>query len=62
MQIWEKTKKLASDNPVIAGALGGAAAGSILPGIGTLAGAVTGAVVGFLHKGTQPPADKPEAK
>ena len=56
MELWDKTKKLARENPVLTGALGGAAAGSVVPGIGTLAGAVTGAVVGFLHKGTQSPA------
>lgn len=50
MEMFDKAKKLASENPVLTGALGGGAAGSIVPGIGTLAGAVTGAVIGFLHK------------
>lgn len=50
MEFFDKAKKLASGYPVLTGALGGAAAGSVIPVIGTGIGALTGAIVGLGHK------------
>jgi uncharacterized membrane protein len=44
---WEKVKEAASKNRVIAGALAGLAAGTVLPGLGNLTGAVGGAIIGW---------------
>ena len=44
---WERTKAWADKNRTISGALVGGAAGTIVPGLGTLIGAIVGAGVGF---------------
>ena len=45
--VWEQTKAWANKNRTISGALLGGAAGTIVPGIGTVIGAIVGAGVGF---------------
>jgi hypothetical protein len=45
--VWERTKAWADKNRTISGALVGGAAGTIVPGIGTVIGAIVGAGVGF---------------
>ena len=45
--LWEQTKAWADKNRTISGALVGGAAGTIVPGIGTVIGAIVGAGVGF---------------
>jgi hypothetical protein len=45
--LWERTKAWADKNRTISGALVGGAAGTIVPGIGTVIGAIVGAGVGF---------------
>jgi len=45
---WDKTKDWAKRNPTVAGAITGFGAGSVLPGLGSVAGLVAGGVVGFL--------------
>ena len=47
MSLWEKTKKWADNNRVVAGALGGFAAGTVVPGVGNVVGAIVGAGVGY---------------
>ena len=47
VELWEQTKAWADKNRTISGALVGGAAGTIVPGAGTLIGAVVGAVIGF---------------
>lgn len=50
MNAWEKTKKWVDQNRVLSGAAAGFAAGTVVPGIGNLAGAIGGAAIGFLTK------------
>jgi hypothetical protein len=45
--LWERTKAWADKNRTISGALVGGAAGSIVPGLGTVIGVIVGAGVGF---------------
>ncbi|HEY9360454.1 MAG TPA: glycine zipper domain-containing protein [Xanthobacteraceae bacterium] len=45
--MWDRTKAWADKNRTISGALVGGAAGTIVPGLGTLIGAIVGAGVGF---------------
>ena len=45
--LWERTKGWADKNRTISGALVGGAAGTIVPGLGTVVGAIVGAGVGF---------------
>jgi hypothetical protein len=45
---WEKTKEWAKRNPTATGAISGFGAGSVLPGLGSVAGLVAGGVIGFL--------------
>jgi gas vesicle protein len=45
--LWDRTKTWADQNRTISGALVGGAAGTIVPGLGTLIGAIVGAGVGF---------------
>lgn len=45
---WDKMKDWAKRNPTVAGAIGGFGAGSVLPGLGSVAGVVAGGVIGFL--------------
>ena len=45
--LWERTKAWADKNRTISGALLGGAAGTIVPGIGTVIGAIVGAGIGF---------------
>ena len=45
--IWDRTKAWADKNRTISGALVGGAAGTIVPGLGTVIGAVVGAGIGF---------------
>ena len=45
--LWERTKAWADKNRTISGALLGGAAGTIVPGFGTVIGAIVGAGVGF---------------
>jgi outer membrane lipoprotein SlyB len=45
--MWEQTKAWANKNRTISGAVVGGAAGTIVPGLGTLIGAILGAGVGF---------------
>lgn len=58
---WEKTKTWAKRNPTAAGAITGFGAGSVVPGLGSVAGLVAGGVVGFLmgqeqdRRETEPP-------
>jgi uncharacterized membrane protein len=44
---WERTKSWADKNRTISGALVGGAAGTIVPGLGTVIGAIVGAGVGY---------------
>ncbi|HZA02104.1 MAG TPA: glycine zipper domain-containing protein [Hyphomicrobiaceae bacterium] len=46
-RLWERTKAWADKNRTISGALVGGAAGTIVPGLGTVIGAIVGAGVGF---------------
>jgi hypothetical protein len=46
-ELWERTKTWADKNRTISGALVGGAAGTIVPGIGTVIGAIVGAGIGF---------------
>ena len=45
--VWEQTKAWADKNRTISGALLGGAAGTIVPGIGTVIGTIVGAGIGF---------------
>jgi len=45
--LWERTKGWADKNRTISGALVGGAAGTIVPGLGTVIGAIMGAGIGF---------------
>jgi hypothetical protein len=45
--LWARTKAWADKNRTISGALIGGAAGTVVPGLGTVIGAVVGAGVGF---------------
>ncbi|MFL6831656.1 MAG: glycine zipper domain-containing protein [Xanthobacteraceae bacterium] len=45
--LWERTKAWADKNRTISGALVGGAAGTIVPGLGTVIGAIVGAGIGF---------------
>ena len=45
--LWEQTKAWADKNRTISGALLGGAAGTIVPGIGTVIGTIVGAGIGF---------------
>ena len=47
VDLWERTKAWAGKNRTISGALIGGAAGTIVPGLGTVIGAIVGAGVGF---------------
>ena len=51
---WERTKAWADKNRTISGALVGGAAGTILPGIGTVIGAIMGAGIGFASSKEKP--------
>ena len=44
---WQKVKKAADENRTIAGAVGGFAAGTVVPGVGNVVGAIVGAGVGY---------------
>jgi hypothetical protein len=46
-RLWDRTKAWADKNRTISGALVGGAAGTIVPGLGTVIGAIVGAGVGF---------------
>lgn len=46
--VWERTKAWAKRNPTIAGAATGFAAGSVVPGVGNVVGAIGGAFVGHI--------------
>ena len=45
--LWDRTKAWADKYRTISGALVGGAAGTVVPGLGTLIGAIVGAGVGF---------------
>ena len=45
--LWDRTKAWANKNRTISGAVVGGAAGTIVPGLGTVIGAVVGAGIGF---------------
>ena len=45
--LWDRTKAWADRNRTISGALVGGAAGTVVPGLGTVIGAIVGAGVGF---------------
>jgi hypothetical protein len=45
--MWDRTKAWADKNRTISGALVGGAAGTVVPGLGTVIGAILGAGVGF---------------
>jgi len=45
--LWERTTAWADKNRTISGALLGGAAGTIVPGIGTVIGTIVGAGIGF---------------
>lgn len=47
MSAFENAKKWADKNRVLSGALAGLAAGTVVPGIGNLAGAIGGAFIGY---------------
>ena len=44
---WERAKEWADKNRAISGAIVGGAAGTILPWVGTVIGAIVGAGIGF---------------
>jgi len=50
MGAFDDVKKWADKNRVISGALTGLAAGTIVPGVGNVVGALAGAGIGFLSK------------
>src|SRR5262249_20732929 len=52
--LWELTKAWADKNRTISGGLVGGAAGTILPGIGTVIGAIMGAGIGFASSKEKP--------
>jgi hypothetical protein len=43
---WEKTKDWAKRNPTLTGAAAGFGAGTVIPGVGNVIGAIGGAVIG----------------
>ena len=45
--MWERPKAWADKNRTISGALVGGAAGTVVPGLGTVIGAIVGAGIGF---------------
>ena len=45
--LWDRTKAWADKNRTISGALVGGAAGTVVPGLGTVIGAIVGAGIGF---------------
>lgn len=45
---WDRVRNWADNNRTIAGALGGLAVGSVVPGVGNVIGAIIGAGVGFV--------------
>jgi hypothetical protein len=45
--LWDRTKAWANKNRTISGAVVGGAAGTIVPGLGTVIGAIVGAGIGF---------------
>ena len=45
--LWDRTKAWANKNRTISGALVGGAAGTVVPGLGTVIGAIVGAGIGF---------------
>ena len=45
--LWERTKAWADKNRTVSGALVGGAAGTVVPWIGTVIGAIVGAGIGF---------------
>lgn len=45
--LWAKTKAWANKNRTISGALAGFAAGTVVPGVGNVLGAIVGAGVGY---------------
>jgi hypothetical protein len=47
VDLWDRTKAWVDQNRTIAGALVGGAAGTIMPGLGTVIGAILGAGIGF---------------
>jgi dolichol kinase len=47
MNLWTKTKKWADENRTVSGALAGFAAGTVVPGVGNVLGAVVGAGIGY---------------
>jgi hypothetical protein len=51
--LWDKTKTWAKENPVLTGAAAGFAAGTAIPGLGNVVGAVGGGVIGYLHAKSQ---------
>ena len=61
--IWDKTKTWVSKNRTISGAAAGFAAGSVVPGLGNVFGAIVGAGIGFVsakeqerhHEAERPP-------
>lgn len=60
MEMWDKTKAWVDSNRVVSGALAGFAAGTVVPGVGNVAGAIGGALVGYVsHKEKQDKNDKP---
>ena len=51
MDMWEKTKKWVSENRVASGAIAGLTAGTVVPGVGNVLGAIVGAGIGYAsHK------------
>jgi outer membrane lipoprotein SlyB len=48
MSAWDKTKKWVNRNPTLSGAIAGFTAGTVVPGVGNVIGALGGAVIGHM--------------
>lgn len=65
MGLWDDTKSWVDKNRVVSGALAGLTAGTVVPGVGNVIGAIVGAGIGYAsHKDKEskpavlPPEDK----
>jgi len=59
--LWQRVKKAADENRTIAGAVGGFAAGTVVPGVGNVVGAIVGAGVGYFSQKEKEKLRSPES-